>query len=94
MLSNYIRAFFVDSSSVVTREVMLFRFFKAEARPWAIGRRPQKREGSVWAQNDIGPSSDNPRPMAYAKAVSRLYGPRIRRNLIWKRKEEQISMGI
>ena len=71
---------------------MSFRFFKVEARPWAMSRRPQKRGGSVWAQNDIGPSSDHPRPRTCAKAVSRLYGPRIRRNLICKGKEEQISI--
>ena len=47
---------FWDRSSIVAEGVISFRFFKAEARPGAIGRRPQKRRGTVWAQNNSGPN--------------------------------------
>ena len=38
----------------------------------------------VWAQNNIGPNADYPRPKTCAKVVGRRYGPWARKNPIWR----------
>lgn len=55
--------------------LVIVHFFKAKARPNVVGRRPQKREGNVWTQNDVsGGAHDCSRPRLKCQEYS-YHGP-------------------